>query len=308
MAARESELKNNLLGRPMAVIGAGTLGRRIALMLATRASEVRIFARTPETREAAKAYVEQHLADVASRMPGGSPGQVVLSEDLASAVAGATLVVESVPERLALKQDLFAEMDRLTPADVILVSNSSSIPTSRMIDRVARPERVANMHFTMPPERTVVEIMSCGKTDPAVIRTLMAAAPLFGLEPYLVRRESIGFIFNRIWAAIKRESLAVVAEGVATPEEVDAIYSRLFGVPLGPFRLMDMVGLDVVLDIEENYAQVREGVPAAPRELLRSYLERGRLGRKAGHGFYDYEGFSPVIPAPAPVPRNPSPA
>src|SRR5262249_17777406 len=136
-------------------------------------------------------------------------------------------------------------------------------------------------------EWTVVEIMSCGRTDPAVIRLLMEAAPMFGLEPYLVRRESVGFIFNRIWAASKRESLAVVAEGVSTPEEVDAIFSRILGGPAGPFRLMDAVGLDVVLDIEENYAEVREGIPTGPRELLREYLRRGRLGRKAGHGFYD---------------------
>jgi 3-hydroxybutyryl-CoA dehydrogenase len=214
---------------------------------------------------------------------------VVASETLASAVADAGLVIESVPEKLALKQDLFGELDRVAPPDAILASNSSSFPTSRMIDQVSRPERVANTHFTMPPERTVVEIMSCGKTDPAVIRTLMEAAPLVGLDPYLVRRESVGFIFNRIWAAIKRESLAVVAEGVSTPEEVDAIYSRIFGIPAGPFRLMDTVGLDVVLDIEENYAEVREGIPQGPRDLLRDYIERGRLGRKTGRGFYDYE-------------------
>jgi 3-hydroxybutyryl-CoA dehydrogenase len=128
MIAQERERMDDLLGRPMAVIGAGTLGRRIALMLATRGGEVRIFARTPDRREAAKAYVEAHIADVASRVPGGSPGRIVLSDDLASAVAGAGLVIESVPERLALKQDLFGELDRLAPADAILASNSSSFP------------------------------------------------------------------------------------------------------------------------------------------------------------------------------------
>src|SRR5439155_19051749 len=89
-------------------------------------------------------------------------------------------------------------------------------------------------------------------------------APKFGLEPYLVRNESVGFIFNRIWAAIKRESLAVVAEEVSTPEEVDAIFKRMLGVPNGPFRLMDAVGLDVVLDIEEHYAALRAGIPEGP--------------------------------------------
>ena len=145
------------------------------------------------------------------------------------------------------------------------------------------------MHFTMPPERTVVEIMSCGRTDAAVLDALMQAAPLFGLEPYLVRRESVGFIFNRIWAAIKRESLSVVAEGVSEPKEVDAIFSRMFGIPEGPFRFMDMVGLDVALDIEEYYAQVRDGIPEGPRVVLREYVDRGWLGQKTGRGFYDYK-------------------
>jgi 3-hydroxybutyryl-CoA dehydrogenase len=300
MGAEERGRVDALMSRPMAVIGAGTLGPRIALMLATRGGEVRIFARTPERCQAAKTFVEQRIADVARRIPGGSPGRIVASETLASAVEEAGLVIESVPEKLALKQVLFGEMDRLAPVDAILASNSSSFPTSRMIDRVSRPERVANTHFTMPPERTVVEIMSCGRTDPAVIRTLMEMAPLVGLEPYLVRRESVGFIFNRIWAAIKRESLAVVAEGVSTPEEIDAIYSRMFGVAAGPFRLMDTVGLDVVLDIEENYADVREGIPQGPRDLLRDYIGRGRLGRKAGRGFYDYDGSSRGDPSPEP--------
>jgi 3-hydroxybutyryl-CoA dehydrogenase len=278
-----------LLRRPATVIGTGTLGRRIALMLATQGGEVRIYARSAEGREAAKAYVEENLAEVVRRVPDGALGRIVPSDDLASALAGVGLVVESVPERLDLKKQIFGELDALAPADAVLASNSSSFPSSRFIDRVTRPERVVNMHFYIPPAMNVVEIMSCGRTDPAVIEALMEAAPRWGLAPYLVRRESTGFIFNRVWAAIKRESLAVVAEGVATPADVDAIFQRVFGTPHGPFRMMDMVGLDVVLDIEEHYAAERLGIPEAPRRLLREYIAQGRLGRKSGRGFFDYE-------------------
>jgi 3-hydroxybutyryl-CoA dehydrogenase len=129
--------------------------------------------------------------------------------------------------------------------------------------------------------------MSCGETDPGVIDALMDKLPDYGLAPFRVQRESDGFIFNRIWAAIKRECLMVVEEGVATPEDVDELW-RLFirpGVP--PFRLMDRVGLDVVLAIEEHYADVRAGVPEGPRKLLRRYIDDGRLGEKSGRGFYD---------------------
>ena len=278
-----------LLRRPAVVIGAGTLGRRIALMLATQGAEVRIYARSAEGRQAAKAYVEENLPDVVQLVPNGSPGRIVPSDDLASALSGVGLVVESVSEQLDLKKKIFADLDALAPADAILASNSSSIPSSRFIDHVTKPERVVNMHFYMPPAMNVVELMSCGKTDPAVIESLMEAAPKWGLAPYHVRRESTGFIFNRVWAAIKRESLAVVAEGVATPEDVDAIFERTFGTPQGPFRLMDMVGLDVVLDIEEHYAAERPGIPEGPRQLLGEYIAKGRLGRKSGAGFYNYK-------------------
>src|SRR5439155_6094289 len=122
-------------------------------------------------------------------------------------------------------------------------------------------ERALNMHFLMPPQVNPVELMSCGLTDEAVIDALMERLPRYGLTPYRVRRESVGFIFNRIWAAIKREALMVVAEGAATPEDVDRIWQQSFGTPLTPFRMIDQVGLDVALDIEEHYAAIREGVP-----------------------------------------------
>jgi 3-hydroxybutyryl-CoA dehydrogenase len=288
MAHSNGDSAVDLLSRPMAVIGAGTLGRRIALMLATQGGEVRIFGGRPERRQEAKSFVEQRLPDVVKQVPNGSPGRVVLSEDLASAVANVGLVVESVPEKLELKRKVFGDLDRLTPPDAILASNSSSYASSQLLEFVTRPERVLNMHFLMPPELPVVEIMSCGKTDPAIIQKVMETAPRFGLEPYLVHNESVGFIFNRIWAAIKRESLAVVAENVSTPEEVDAIYKRVLNVPSGPFRLMDSVGLDVVLDIEEHYAAERTGIPEGPRKLLREYISRGWLGEKTGRGFYEY--------------------
>ena len=117
----------------------------------------------------------------------------------------------------------------------------------------------------------------------------MHRLPNYGLVPFRVRRESIGFVFNRIWAAIKREALMVLQEGVATPEDVDRIWQEVFGSPAGPFRMMDQVGLDVVRDIEEHYAQIRDGIPEGPRTLLGEYIARGHLGVKTGRGFYaDY--------------------
>ncbi len=105
--------------------------------------------------------------------------------------------------------------------------------------------------------------------------------------PFRVRRESDGFIFNRIWAAIKRECLMVVEEGVASPSDVDGMWRIFVRAGIPPFELMDRVGLDVVLDIEEHYASIRSGIPEGPRRLLREYIGQGRLGVKSGRGFYD---------------------
>ena len=210
-------------------------------------------------------------------------------DDLAAAVTDAWLVVEAVPERPELKRTVFGQLDRIAPVDAILASNSSSYPSSDLIDQVSEAgrARVVNTHYYLPPTRNAVEVMSCGMTDQAVIDTLLNVLPTYGLFPFHVRKESVGFIFNRVWAAIKRESLEVVAEGVATPEEIDRIFMMTMGAPIGPFRMMDQVGLDVVLDIEEHYAALDPALPIGPRALLREFVSEGRLGAKTSGGFYE---------------------
>ena len=276
-----------IAGRPITVIGCGTLGRRIALMASTQGGEVRIFDKDYRSLEDGLKYVAETLPAVVASIPGAIAGYVRGETELAAAVRNAWLVVEAVPEQLNVKRLVFAELDSVAPQDAILATNSSSYPSSQLIDQVARPERVLNMHYYMPPELPVVELMSCGKTDPAILDFLMEHLPLYGLVPFRVQRESVGFIFNRIWAAIKRESLSVVEEGVAKLEDVDRIWELFTAHQPAPFRLMDKVGLDVVLAIEEHYAAVRNDVPEGPRKLLQRYVDGGRLGIKSGRGFYD---------------------
>jgi 3-hydroxybutyryl-CoA dehydrogenase len=273
--------------RPVAVIGAGTLGRRIALMLAAHGAEVNIYDLAKAQREAAVDYVTQSLPALADRKSGVVPGQVSAQADIADAVRNAWLVVEAVPERLELKQQIFGQLDELAAADAILASNSSSYASRLFLDKVHHPERVINIHFYMPPQQNAVDVMSCGETDRDVIDFVLATLPQFGLYPFEARKESTGFIFNRVWAAVKRESLEVVAEGVSTPQEVDRMFEINTGSAAGPFRMMDRVGLDVVLDIEEHYCAEHPEYPEGPRRVLRSYLQQGRLGVKSGAGFYD---------------------
>jgi 3-hydroxybutyryl-CoA dehydrogenase len=275
--------------RPVTIDGAGTLGRRIAAVYVAGGSDVRIFDTSAEQVEAARDYVEQNVAEVqqALDLRPDRRGQVEVAGERSQAVDGAWLVIEAVPERIDVKTAVFGELDQVADSDAILATNSSSLPSRLIINEVQQPERVLNTHYYQPPELNAVELMSCGKTDPGVIDALMDKLPEYGFAPFRVQRESDGFIFNRIWAAIKRECLMVVEEGVASPADVDELW-RIFtraGVP--PFRLMDRVGLDVVLAIEEHYADVRAGLPEGPRKLLRRYIDEGRLGDKSGRGFYD---------------------
>lgn len=272
--------------RPVAVIGAGTLGRRIALMFVAHGAEVNIYDLAEAQRDAAVDYVSQNLSAVADGRTGVAADRVSAEADIAEAVRKAWLVIEAIPEQLELKRLVFGQLDELSAPDAILASNSSSYASRMFLNKVRRPERVLNIHFYMPPRQNAVDVMSCGQTDRDVLDFVMTTLPQFGLYPFEAHRESTGFIFNRVWAAVKRESLEVVAEGVSTPQDIDQMFQLNTG-SAGPFRMMDQVGLDVVLDIEEHYSAEHPEYPEGPRRLLRTYIQQGRLGVKSGVGFYD---------------------
>lgn len=279
---------DDIQDRPVAVIGAGTLGRRIALMLASRGGSVRIYARRAEQRDEATAFVTENLPNLLQQRGFGEVGTVTGAATLEEALDGTWLAVESVPERLDIKIPLWGEIDRAAPTDTIFGTNSSSFPSRLMAENVRDRTRLCNMHFYMPPQFNALDLMSDGETDRGLLDTLLAVLPEFGVQPFEARKECTGFIFNRVWAAIKRESLAVVAEGVARPEDVDGMFKVNWGVPAGPFQMMDIVGLDVALDIENHYVQEFPKLSRSPRDLLQSYVDAGKLGLKSGEGFYNY--------------------
>ena len=274
--------------RPVAVIGAGTLGRRIALMLASRGGTARIYARRTEQLAAATQYVDEALPNLLKDRGFGERGVVTATTSLAEALDGAWLAVESAPEKLEIKIPLWGQIDEAAAVDTIFATNSSSYPSRLMAENVRDKTRLCNMHFYMPPEVNGVELMSDGQTDRGLLDTLLTVLPEFGVHPFEVRRESTGSIFNRIWAAIKREALTVVAEGVARPEDVDGMFKVNWRVLAAPFRLMDQVGLDVALDIEAHYAEQFSHLPTNARDLLQDYVDAGKLGVKTGEGFYSY--------------------
>lgn len=247
-------------------------------------------------REACLTYVKENARTYpATKLSLHEPGQITVHESLADAVMDAWLVIEAVPEKLALKIDTFAELERLAPIDAILATNSSSYKSSEMLDKVQAVEtkaRILNTHYYMPPQVNIVELMTDGMTDPKIIDFMVDRQKEAGTTPYVARKESTGLIFNRLWAAIKRETLTILAEGVSTPQEIDGMFKTMYGAPVGPCQGMDAVGLDTVAFIEGHYVAER-GLPQDKTVdwLKANYIDKGKLGTKSEKG-----GLYPRVP------------
>ena len=255
-----------------------------------KGSTVNLFDPSISQLQSADNYIASTLPDHVKRLDGGVAGKLHLeSKSYDECVKDNYMVVEALPEKLQLKLDIFKKLDALTDPSTILASNSSSYKSSELISDLQHKNRVLNTHFYIPPERNGVELMSSGHTRPEIIPELMIFMEDLGLRPFHVKKESMGFIFNRLWAAIKRESLAIVDEGVGDPEAVDFLFRNWVGAQIGPCQAMDDVGIDVVLDIEEHYAEVLSGLAPGPRDLCRRMISEGKLGRKSGEGFYSYK-------------------
>jgi 3-hydroxybutyryl-CoA dehydrogenase len=276
-----------------AVVGAGTLGAQIASMTAASGREVRLFDVVPGAAVRAIGRLREMLTPVIAR--GGLTWDLedVLSRitpvsTLADAVRDADLVIEAVREHLPTKREVFAQISELNP-DALLATNSSSIPSSALADVVADPGKLVNLHFfTEFWDRSAVELMGCGATTPETMAAMEAFGRSLGLFTAVVRGESKGFIINRIWRAVKRESLAVVDGGHATPEDVDRLWAFFWGIAYGPFGMMDQIGLDVVADIEDSYIAVSQDPTDRRSTTLHELVTQGKLGEKTGQGFYDY--------------------
>jgi 3-hydroxybutyryl-CoA dehydrogenase len=277
------------------VVGAGFMGVQIGLHCAVHGCTVWLVDLSEKALERARRSNHQELEkrvegqEMTAEEKETVLGRIHTVTDLEAATTSADLVIEAVPERLETKREVFSRLDQVCSDHTIFATNSSSIRVSALEDATRRPDKLLNMHFFVPVwQRPLVELMRGTATSEDTIEKVSRFARSLELTPLLCLKESTGFLFNRVWRAIKKECLHIVDEGVASHEDVDRAWMIVMGAPAGPFGIMDTIGLDVVRDIEMVYYNQSGDESDAPPRLLLEKVEKGDLGVKSGRGFYTY--------------------
>lgn len=271
--------------RKIGVIGGGLMGHGIAYLLAAAGHDIGVFEPDAEIR----ASMPRRLAAILDLLGDDAAllNRIGAHERMTPAVQDASFVFEAAPEKLAVKQKIFAELESAVAADTILASNSSAIPTTEIGRNLKHRERVIGTHFWNPPHLVpLVEVIQNEKTDEAAVRATMDLLRDAGKTPVHVRRDVPGFVGNRLQHAMKREAFALVAAGVCDAETVDTVVKEGFGARtavLGPMEQSDLVGLDLALDIAEVLYEHLDRTAAAPA-ILRDKVKAGKLGMKSGEG------------------------
>ncbi len=277
-------------GHRIAVVGAGLMGAGIAQVFVTAGLPVAIYDPSPAALDSAPSRVEAGLNLLG--LPNENPLSLLRSAgDLADAVDQADLVIEAAPERLAIKQGIFAELDRAAPPDAVLASNTSAIPIREITSGLPRRQRVIGTHFWNPPYLVpLVEVVQAEASDPATVDWAITLLGQIGMKPVHVAADVPGFVGNRLQHALKREAIALVANGICTAETVDIVTRFGFGSRLGvvgPLEQSDLTGLELALAIHETIMPVLDRTPE-PHPLLVEKVRRGETGAAAGRGFRDW--------------------
>jgi 3-hydroxybutyryl-CoA dehydrogenase len=279
--------------RRIAVIGAGTMGHGIAQVAAGSGFETVLVDVVPEALERGVERIEKGFARLVEKEKMSAEerdaalGRLSAAGDLAAA-EGADLAVEAVVERLEVKERVLADLDRILPAGAILATNTSSISITRLAAATGRPDRVIGMHFMNPvPVMKLVEVIRGLATSQDTYDRVEAAASAMGKTPVEVH-DSPGFVSNRVLMPMINEAVFCLHEGVGTPEAIDEVMKLGMNHPMGPLALADLIGLDVCLDILEVLYRGFRDPKYRPCPLLVKMVDAGRLGRKNGHGFYQY--------------------
>jgi 3-hydroxybutyryl-CoA dehydrogenase len=277
----------------IAVLGAGTMGHGIAHAAAAAGFSTTVYDVSSESLETARAAIDAivrksvELGKLSASEAEAVSRRVKTTTALADAVGNADFIIEAAPERLDVKVGLMAEVDRLAPRHAIIATNTSALSITEMAGATSRAPRVAGMHFFNPVHKMkLVEIVRALESAPETLEAIQDVATRMGKETVLVR-ESPGFITTRVNASIGNEAFYMLMEGVASARDIDKALKLGLNHPMGPFELVDLVGLDTRLSILE-YLHRSMGEKYRPCPLLAQYVKAGRLGKKVGRGVYEY--------------------
>jgi 3-hydroxybutyryl-CoA dehydrogenase len=277
--------------RTISVVGSGLMGRGIAYAAAVGGFLVSLHDASAGALDRALGHIRQDLDDAVARTkltPADADAAHSRITPAPRMEDCADFVIEAVPEELGLKIAVFQRLDSLYPEDVVLATNTSSLSITEIAGATKHPGRVVGMHFFNPvPKMKLVEIVRALQTTEGALATTADVARRMGKETVLVR-ESPGFVTSRVNATIGNEAFLMLQEGVATARDIDKALKLGLNHPMGPFELVDLVGLDTRLAVLE-FLEKTLGPKYRPAPLLVEYVRAGRLGKKVGRGVYEYE-------------------
>jgi len=279
--------------KQIAVLGAGTMGHGIAYAAIAGGYQTRMFDVSEAALQKGSASIEQilgkgvELGKVSSTDADAMRQRLSTTSSIADALHGVDMVIEAAPEKIDLKLSLMADIDRHAPASAIVATNTSALSITEMAGSMQNPARVAGMHFFNPVHKMkLIEIVRALESAPETLQAIEDVSKQMGKETVLVR-ESPGFITSRVNVTIGNEAFFMLMEGVASARDIDKALKLGLNHPMGPFELVDLVGLDTRLSILE-YLHRSLGEKYRPCPLLAQYVKAGRLGRKVGRGVYEY--------------------
>ena len=270
------------------VVGAGQMGGGIAQVVAASGRRVSLHDEAPGAVERALRVMEKSLGKLAEK-GGPAPDGVLAHVTAVDEMVPADLLVEAVVENVAVKTEIFRAADDVLPEKAVLASNTSSIPITSLAAATGRPDRVIGMHFFNPvPVLDLVEVIRAVQTSDETAAAIVELARDLDKTP-AEANDFPGFVSNRILMPFVNEAAYALMEGVAELEAIDTIAKLGFAHPMGPLALADLIGLDTCVSIMEVLHEGLGDPKYAPCPLLRRYVAAGRLGRKSGRGFYEYE-------------------
>lgn len=277
------------------VVGAGNMGHQIALCCAIAGYQVKCTDVSPEILKKAEIFADTYLI---SRVAKGkmteetakqARANISFTPDLKAAASEADVVIEAILEKLDLKLKLFAELDEICPPHTILATNSSFIVSSKIAPVTKRPSQLCNMHFFNPAlVMKTVEVVKGPHTSEETAQKIYELSKDIGKVPVMLNKEIYGFLVNRIVAAINREAMHIYDMGVASYEDIDNAVVYALGHPMGPFRLMDLTGVDLAYYIGMERYQETGDPSHKPSPIVVEKFIKKEWGQKVGKGFYDY--------------------